>query len=442
MLRKIDLNGALPTVCKIKNADFPQPFRSGLEYNPPARGTWNIVHTGMLIPESHQIFVCAQGCLRGVILTAAEMNAMDRMSWVSVCESNLFDGTIEKRVIDGAEKILNKMKKRPKCVLLFLSCIHLFAGCDIEMILKQLSDDFPDIDFVDCYMTPTMRKTISPDSKMRIQMYKPLKRKNVHDDLINIIGCDRPTDKDSELVRMLCSNGYGIRDITECKSYEEYLEMSRSFMNITYLPTAVSAGKILSERLGQTDMYIPLCYSYEEIKENYVRLCNSLNIPIPDLSEDIKACSDALKDTLKELGETEIAIDFTAVPRCLGLARLLSENGFNVTRIYADTFSREEEKDFLWLKENRPDMEIISVVNVKMRFSADCFSEKNFLAIGQKAAYYCQTEYFVNMVSGGGYYGFSGIRKLCEQMRIAFREPKDTKKTISLKGLGCESCLC
>ena len=67
----------------IRDADFPVPFVSGLEYNAPARGPWNIVHTGMLLPESHQVFACAQGCLRGVILTAAEMVAMDRMSWIS-----------------------------------------------------------------------------------------------------------------------------------------------------------------------------------------------------------------------------------------------------------------------------------------------------------------------------------------------------------------------
>ena len=75
----------------ITKAAFPAPFESGLEYNPPTRGVWNIVHTGMLIPESRQIFVCAQGCLRGVILTAAEMNAMDRMSWVTVSEQDLYD---------------------------------------------------------------------------------------------------------------------------------------------------------------------------------------------------------------------------------------------------------------------------------------------------------------------------------------------------------------
>ena len=41
----------------IGKASFPSPFVSGLEYASPARGTWNIVHTGMLIPEAHEIFV-------------------------------------------------------------------------------------------------------------------------------------------------------------------------------------------------------------------------------------------------------------------------------------------------------------------------------------------------------------------------------------------------
>lgn len=116
----------------------------------------------MLIPESRQIFVCAQGCLRGVILTAAEMNAMDRMSWVTVSEQDLYDGTMEQDVIDGVRDIINRLEKKPKCVLIFLSCVHLFAGCDFKMIIDELSALFPQVHFIDCYMTPTMRKSISP----------------------------------------------------------------------------------------------------------------------------------------------------------------------------------------------------------------------------------------------------------------------------------------
>ena len=63
---------------KVVDASFPAPFAPGLEFSSPARGTWNIVHTTMLVPGSHQVYICAAGCLRGVVLTAAEAGAMNR----------------------------------------------------------------------------------------------------------------------------------------------------------------------------------------------------------------------------------------------------------------------------------------------------------------------------------------------------------------------------
>ena len=71
-------------VIKMEDASFPKPFASKLEYNSPVHGNWNIVHTGMQVPETIQIYVCAENCMRGVVLTAAEMNATDRFSYVIV----------------------------------------------------------------------------------------------------------------------------------------------------------------------------------------------------------------------------------------------------------------------------------------------------------------------------------------------------------------------
>ena len=102
-------------VIRMGDANFPAPFSGGLEYASPARGTWNIVHTGMLIPEAHEIFVCAASCLRGVVLTAAEMNALDRFSTVEVKENNLLDGNLEELLIDGVSDIINKLEKRFGC---------------------------------------------------------------------------------------------------------------------------------------------------------------------------------------------------------------------------------------------------------------------------------------------------------------------------------------
>ena len=129
---------------------------------------------------------------------------------------------------------------------------------------------------------------------------------------------------------------------------------------------------------------------------------------------------------------------FTALPRHLGFCRLLAEKGFNVKRCYADSFSEEERADFEWLKAHCHDLEILPTVNVKMEFS-QC--EEKYLAVGQKAAFFCQTDNFVDIVAGGGGYGFEGIKRLAELMAEGAVNKKDRRKVIQHKGWGCESCL-
>ena len=149
--------------------------QTGLEYSVPARGGWTIVHVGMLVPEAHEIFVCAAGCLRGVVLSAAEMNLTDRFSTVAIEEHNVTDGDMEELLVEGVTDILNRLKKRPPCVLIYTSCIHHFMGTDLDDCFRILGDRFPDVDFVDCYMTPTMRTTITPVAQCSRQLYMGLK---------------------------------------------------------------------------------------------------------------------------------------------------------------------------------------------------------------------------------------------------------------------------
>ena len=437
MLRKTELDR--PPVIRLGDAPRGDFFTGGLEYNPPARGVWNIVHTGMLIPEAHEIFACAQGCLRGVILTAAEMNALDRMSWISVSEQDMFDGTLESDVVDGVCEIIEGLPYRPRAVLLYLSCIHLFAGCDFDIIIRDLSEKFPDIDFSDCYMTPTMRKTISPDAKMRIRLYNGLKPLPVDERSVNIIGNDRATDENSELVRIIRDNGFTLRDITSCKTYDEYLDMAKAAVNIAYLPTAAMGCNELSERLGTKALYLPDSFDYSEIRANIAKLCETLGVPCPDLSREEKQAEDALFSAKKALGDTPVAIDFTAVTQPFSLAKLLCEKGFNVKYIINDVLG-EDGAAFDALKTLAPDIEIYSAVNVNMLHFPEEDHEK-VIAVGQKAAHYFNTDYFVNIVQNGGYYGFTGIAEIARLIEEAANAPKDRRTLISHKGIGCESCL-
>ncbi|MBR0457656.1 MAG: hypothetical protein IJJ26_00325 [Victivallales bacterium] len=442
MLTRLQPNQVQPGLeLRIAEAGFPAPFASTLEYNPPARGTWNIVHTGMLLPEAHQIYACAQGCLRGVILTAAEMKAMDRMSWISVKEEDLFNGTMEQNVVSGVSHILERLPRMPRAVLLYVSCLHLFTGCDMEVMLNQLRERFPDIDFTDCYMTPTMRKTIAPDPQMRRQLYSLLRPLPLDEQFVNLIGNDLPTRPSCELFTILHQAGKTIRDITLCHSYDDYLAMASSAWNLTFLPVAIPAGEELQERLGQKHLHLPLVYTIEQIQEAYRTLAQGLQINLPDLTPLTETATRRLREVAKLLKGLPVAIDASAAPRPLNLARCLLEHGFRVNTLYADDFPSCEETDFRWLQGNHPELLLRPVGNPSMRFAARGMHEP-ILAIGQKAAYFEQTPHFVNMTAAGsGLFGFDGLLGLADLLEDAFLHEKDIERVISHKGFGCVSCL-
>lgn len=414
-------------------------FPSGLEYNLPARGMWNIVHTGMIVPEAHEIFACAQGCLRGVILTAAEMFTLDRMSWISVSEEDMFDCTLESDIINGVKEIIRKLGKHPPVVLLYLSCIHLFAGVDFEEIIRELNGTYEDITFVDCYMTPTMRTTVSPVMKMSSRIYGALKKVPMDFNAVGIVGNDRPTDEDSELVKIIRGNGYDLCDITLCKNFSEYQQLSKCFLNITYIPTATLAGDELEKRFGGTHLHIPVRYDFDAIVENYQCLCRALDVDLPDFSDELAAAEKALTEARTVIRNTAVAVDFTAVTRPFEFALLLKRFGFNVRYIIADTAAGEEEA-FDALRAADPDITVYSATNVNIMDMPEQKHEP-VLAVGQKAAYCFATDNFVNIIVNGGCYGFSGIKKIAGLMKDAYLHPKNRSEVIKLKGWGCASCL-
>ena len=425
----------------IADASFPAPFHSGLEYASPARGTWNIVHTGMLIPEAHEIFVCAASCLRGVVLTAAEMGAAHRFSTVEIKENNLLDGDMEYHVIDGVSDILERLPKKPPVVLVYTSCVHHFAGCDLGMIYDTLRDRFPDIDFVDCYMNPIMRKSgLTPDQLMRSRLYFPLKPRPIRKGTVSIIGNDLPSNEDNDLMVLLKENGFRIHEITSCKTYEEYQQMAESEYNICYYPAAVAGCKMLSERLRSTSVYVPFSFDFAEIDAGFSALAEKLGIPLQDSTAKRQACIDALSETLDLIGSTPIAIDYTYSPRPLGLAKLLLDHGFNVQRVYLDAVTGEEKKVFEDLQAQYPTLELFPTVHASMRFLAQK-EPSDYLAIGQKAAHFLNTPHFVNVVEGGGMLGYQAVLKTLGLMREAFLEEKDTRNLIQIKGMGCGGCV-
>ena len=454
---EINPEGAVIT---IGEADFPVPFPLGLEFNSPAHGNWNIVHTGMLMPEAIQIYVCADNCMRGVVLTAAEMNAADRFSFVTVEEENLLNGNLEDVTIEGVTDVLNKLKQKPKAVLLFTVCLHHFLGCDLDRVYEELGTRFPEIVFVRCFMDPIMQKHgLTPDQKLRKAMYDPLIPKEADPHTVTLVGSDFVLDESSDIKRLLRSTGHTLRELPACKTWAEYQQLGSAEIFVSCYPPAKYGAAMLTERLNRTHLYLPGCFDYEEIKEEIRNLIKELqagwsredtsNTKCADItSEEIEAfyqreitlCEDSINHAKSIIGGTPVVLDYLYHPRPLGLAKLLLEHGFHVTTVYLDSISPEEKPAFDWLKLHHSDLELRATIQTKMRVLPRG-TEGKVLAIGQKAAWFSGSRNFVNMVQGGGLWGFDGIRGTMELMTEAFLEEKDPEDLIVRKGWGCESCI-
>ena len=427
----------------IANVPFPTPFHIGLHYAAPARGTWTIAHSPMLIPELHEIYVCCACCLHGVVLSSEEIpnGGADRFSMVTVSNENIIHGDLEDMMIDGVAEIINGMEKKPKCVECFTSCIQHFLNIDVKLVYRKLNEMFPDIDFIDGYMIPTLQRKFTPDVLGRRQLTRAIQELPKKDKTVNIMGNYYPVDPDSELWDVFKKGGYTVQDFCSCKKYEDYKALGEAQANLYFLTAARNAVKDLERRIGQEPVYIPYTYSYKKLRENYALLSSKFDIPEPDYNDLEMQCEKAMSELKGLIGDTAIAIDYAATPNLLSLTRYLLEHSFNVHVIYADAFLKEEEEDFKWLQENHPRLLVRPTIHYKMRLLPRDESEKlgGMLTIGQKSTYFTGSDHFVNLIENSGLYGYRGILKLSALMEDAYKASKSVPDIIQVKAWGCKA---
>ena len=419
------------------------PFPAELEYSCPSRGSWTIAHTPMIIPGAYMIYIGASSCLRGVVLSAAEYEGMDRFSMVLIEEKDILSGDMEELFIEGVTDIINKLDKRPSCVLPFTGCIHYFLATDIEYIYDELSARFPDIDFMSCRMTPTMKENEhTPEEDMRRSMYSCIDRLPVNPRSVNMIGSNQAVSHTGDHLALLIRSGYTVRDLANCYEYSEYKQMGESCLNIYSLPVAEWSCECLEERIGQPFIYLPYTWDYSEIERDVDKLADTLGLEHPDHAAARSRAEKALADAKAVIGDTPVAIDYVSSPRYISMARLLLEHGFNVTGLYGDAITPDEAGSLEWFRENFPDIPFRSTANFRARFYGRNEAGKyggHLLAIGPKAAYFTGTKHFVNMIENNGRYGFDGIAWLAGAMTDAFENEKDTEAVIQVKGWGCSA---
>lgn len=408
-------------------------FEDSLHYTSPAHGGWGVVKVAQLVPESYQMFVSPAACGRHGALAACIEDRKKRISYLFLSEDDIVSGGYEELIIQGAQKLLahlEKVKKTPKVLMIFVSCIDDLLGTDHEPLVTELSEMYPHIKFTFCHMNPTSMDTkIPPVVNLQNKMYGLLDVAKEHDRGVNLIGCFEPIRKRSELFEVLRNmNVDHIRHITDEPTFEGYQDMAKSCLNLVMAPTGKYTSRNMEAKHGiayevALTSFQPVC-----IRESYENIAQKLGVECPDLTGYEAACQEALKETAEFLKGMPVVIDGGAILRPFDLAKVLLESGINVAYIFQQKVLPTDKDNYNWVVENHPEVKIMQPQHPKATVFEKFAGEA--LSIGYSAAYITGAPHVLDINGQHGLYGYNGLVELLEMMRTASTEKADLKKIL------------
>ena len=405
-----------------------------LSYSSPARGGWSIVRMALQVPESYQLFVGPAACMRHIILSSMELKIDDRISWMSIDESDIVSGGYERQILETADGLLASLSPRPKVFMIFTTCIDNLLGTDHASFLEPLNEKYPGTRCIVCFMNPiTGDGPLPPAIHIQDSMYGLLKAPDGQDRAVNFLGDNLAPEADCELLLHLKENGIACRHISQCSTFEEFQKMARSQLNIVVTPLAVYAAKQLQKRLGMDWIYLPVGYDREEIEQGVAAVCDRLNIGRPDTSHDWERVEAAIARARDALHGRRVAVDYAATYRPFGIARLLAQHGIAVSTIFTSECIPADQPAMQWVTKHLPEVKILQPEHFRM--VNGCEPEPDCLCIGFECAYYLKSPYVVPLSADGDHYGCAGVIRLMNRIAEGCNRSYNLEKLVKDSGL-------
>ncbi len=218
--------------------------KGALHHCSPSGGGWGVVRVACLIPEIEVLFVIPMGCGRHGSIAAFANGTADKLSFLLVQEVDLVSGDHLRYVEDAIEELI--LEKNPRGMIVCSTCMDDLLGSDYESIERYIENKYT-IPIRHGKMNPILLESNkSPEVMIQKTIYEFWSSVNIHSNYINIIGSFGNLHPSCELIDIFNKYGFGIKHISECKSFDEYMQMQNSVANLLVSPRGTVAVKHLS----------------------------------------------------------------------------------------------------------------------------------------------------------------------------------------------------
>lgn len=415
-LAKLGLSNIPEELQSAKHMIYSSP--ATLDFNSPGARGFGVKRAGLAIPESVMLLIAPGCCGRNTALLN-EIGYHEKFFYLLLDDTDIVTGRYLNKISQACTEILEELTYRPSAIMLCVTCVDALLGTDMDRICKNC-EAATGVPSVPAYMYAlTREKRIPPMGLARKSVYSLLKPQTRFSKECNILGYFSPLDSECELYDLLRSFGMNeIREISRCKTFSAYTEMSRANFNLVLNAEARYAAQDMQDRLGIPFIELTRMYRIEKIKNQYRLLAQALGAKI-NQSSYYEKCDSVISNFRKEFGDLTFAIGESLNADSFELALALTEYGFHIAEIYGTI----GERNYVYIKKlamQSPNTRIYSNLSPTMMcYERDCHID---VVVGGDAKYYHKDLPGIHFNHEEQPFGYRGVELLFSQLTDEIRK--------------------
>ncbi len=383
-----------------------------LDFNSPGAKGFGVKRAGLAIPGSVMLLVAPGCCGRNTALLN-ELGYSERFFYLLLDDTDIVTGRHLTKIPKAVKEICEELDYTPSAVMICITCVDALLGTDMERVCRKC-EETAGVPTVPAYMYAlTREKRLPPMAAVRRSVYSLLKPQKRISNECNILGHFAPLFDDSEIYDILKEAGIKkVRELSRCKTFEEYGELSRANFNIVINAEARYAAQDMEKRLNIPFIELARLYRIDKIQNQYRLLGQAIGAKTDD-EKYYEETKRIIEDFVAKHGHLNFAVGECVNADSFELALALVEYGHNVSEIYGTV----GERNFVFVKrlaEVSPETRIFSnlsptMLNYRRKTKIDA-------VIGVDALYYHNDVRGIEFNDEVQPFGYQGIKLLFERL--------------------------
>ena len=408
-------------------------------------GGWGIVRGALTVPGSVMLFVAPRGCGRHGSVASLLNGYRHRVFYLDVPEEDFVMGGHVDRAEQMVDRILAVLPQQdhPRAFFICSTCVDALLGSDFDGVCDILAARHG-IPFSRCHMNPITRNSSTPPAlNLQRSIYRLLWQETLYGrpaahpprdaHAVNLVGGFVPVDAESELYGVLAKAGFEVRQLPACATFDDFLAMRSSGLNVMLKPHASLACKDMRDRLDIPFAQVRNGFSLEAARAAYDVLSDALGAPL-DTSDAEERAREALCDARGWLAGLSVAVGANLNGSSFEMALFLARLGARIAFVISDAIAPSEWPSVVALRELQPDVAVYPETHPGA--SRYCtVPEHADVAIGFDAAQLAPDAKFLEFASDIEPFGYETPMRLLEGIKDALAGTEDARAALYSKGL-------